>query len=67
MDNRVAHNIHIPNLIGALSELLSAGNVYVDIMIDDELTVRLRKSIIKDNNLDGKNDEFTELDSEDIA
>jgi len=43
--DRVAHNISIPSLIGILSDLMVEGNTVVDIMIDDELTIRLRGSI----------------------
>lgn len=44
MNNRIAHNINIANLIGALSEILHMGNTFVDVMIDDDLTIRLRGS-----------------------
>lgn len=44
MDNRVAHNINIAKLIGVLSEILSMGNTFVDVMIDNELVIRLKAS-----------------------
>lgn len=64
MNNRVAHNISIANLIGALSELMTSGNTWVDIMIDNEFTLRLRGSSIK-REIENKNDElpdWTDLD-----
>ena len=56
MNSPIAHNIPIPELISALTDMMVNGNKYVDVLIDEEFILRLRglKSLKDDRKKKGK-------------